>query len=129
MSSSPAHVTISWVFFILIGMVLCYSYFFYPNSHPIDCLIKARTGHDCPSCGFSRAFSYFSHLQFEEGMKFNSRAYSAFIFLLAQFLFRFIVIISYFLSKKQFSSLLVKCDVIVSISGFLFAFLPLLILK
>jgi hypothetical protein len=129
MSKTPAHVTISWVFFILIGIVFCYSYFFYPDSHPINCLIRARTGQDCPSCGFSRAFSYFSHLQFEEGIKFNSRAFSAFIFLLAQFLLRFLVIICYFFFKKQFSSALVKCDIIVSISGFLFAFLPLLILK
>src|SRR5437762_1692972 len=99
MRKAPAHVTISLVFFILIGMVLGYSYFFYPDSHPVNCLIKERTGKDCPSCGFSHSFSYFTHFQFNEGIKFNSYALGVFIFLMAQFVLRMIVVIAYYFVK------------------------------
>ena len=126
MLRAPAHVIISWVFFILIGIVFIYSYFFYPNSHPIDCFIKSRTGKDCASCGFSRAFSYYAHLKFSEGKNFNPLSWMVFLYFFVQFIFRFSVILHYRFTKKAISLSLIKTDIIISICGFLLAFLPLL---
>jgi len=127
MLKAPAHVSISWVFLILIGIVLCYSYFFYPNAHPVDCFIKMRTGRDCPSCGFSRSFSYFTHLRFDEGKQYNRFAWHVFLFFVLQLFMRLSVILHYFITRKSLSPWLVKSDVLISISAFLLAFLPLLI--
>lgn len=127
MPKAPAYVTISCVFFILTGIVFGYSCFFYPNSHPIQCPIKQRTGKDCPSCGFSRAFSYYTHFKIEEGKKFNQRSWPVFLFFLLQFFIRGFVVVHYLLTKKALPSAYIKTDVIISISGFLFAFLPLVL--
>ena len=122
----PAHVIISWVFLILIGIVFIYSYFFYPDSHPIDCLIKSRTGKDCSSCGFSRAFSYYTHFKIEDGQKFNPLSWPVFLFVVIQFIMRLIVVLNFHFAKKNLSPALVKSDIFLSICGFLLAFLPLL---
>lgn len=127
MLKAPAHVSISWVFLILIGIVLCYSYFFYPNAHPIDCFIKMRTGRNCPSCGFSRAFSYFMHMKITEGKQYNHFAWPVFLFFIMQFFMRLFVVIHYFIAHKKLPAAIVKSDVLISISAFLLAFLPLLI--
>lgn len=38
------------------------------------CPYKLGTGHDCPTCGVTRAFCAFSHGHFAEGVKFNRTA-------------------------------------------------------
>lgn len=125
MHRTPAHVTISWVFLILIGIVFGYSYFFYPNNHPIPCLVREYTGKDCATCGFSRAFSNFVHFNFAEGKSFNSLAFPVFLFFVFQVLLRAFVIVYYKITKLQLPSILVKSDIIISISAFLLAFLPI----
>lgn len=127
MHKTPAHVTISWVFLILIGIVFGYSYFFYPNSHPIGCLVKQYTGKDCATCGFSRAFSYYSHFQFSAGKNFNPFSWPVFLFFVFQLALRVFVVLKYHLTKKSFGKSAVVTDVIISISGFLLAFLPILL--
>jgi len=126
MFRAPAHVIISWVFFILIGIVFIYSYFFYPDSHPIDCFIKSRTGKDCASCGFSRAFSYYTHFKISEGKIFNPLSWYVFLFLILQFTIRLFVVLYYCFKRKSLRNSIVKTDIIISICSFLFAFLPLL---
>ncbi|MBL7916889.1 MAG: DUF2752 domain-containing protein, partial [Bacteroidia bacterium] len=69
-----AYVIVNLVFLILIGVGLAYSYFFYPNNHPINCPIKQMTGKNCASCGFSRAFSSYTHFQLKEGLAFNKNS-------------------------------------------------------
>ncbi|MBA3665560.1 MAG: DUF2752 domain-containing protein [Bacteroidetes bacterium] len=126
MLKAPAHVTVSWAFLILIGIVFGYSYFFYPTTHPIECFIKQHTGKDCPTCGFSRAFSYYAHLKFTEGKRYNPLSWHVFIFFAFQFLSRILVISHYAFTKKRLARPLVLADIIISISGFLLAFLPIL---
>ncbi|MCE3227121.1 MAG: hypothetical protein K0S32_1672 [Bacteroidetes bacterium] len=126
MHRTPAHVTISWVFLILIGIAFGYSYFFYPNSHPIPCMIKEYTGKDCATCGFSRSFSNFVHFQFAEGKSYNTLAFPVFLFFVLQFFLRLAIVIHYRTTKKELGPLIIKSDVIISISGFLLAFLPIL---
>ncbi|HRH11070.1 MAG TPA: DUF2752 domain-containing protein [Bacteroidia bacterium] len=126
MLKTPSYLFISWVFFILIGMVFGYSYLFYPNKHPIDCVIKERTGKDCPSCGFSRSFSHYTHFEWKEGIASNPLSLPVFIYFLLQFLFRFILILNYRIRIFEIHSKFIKTDILISISGFLFAFLPLL---
>lgn len=126
MFKAPAYVTISWMFLILIGIVFGYSYFFYPNAHPINCAIKERTGKNCAACGFSRAFSNYTHLQIKEGKEFNNRSWPVFLFFLFQFFLRFFIVSHYYLRKKMPGAAFLKADIAISISAFLLAFLPLL---
>lgn len=124
----PAHVAVSWIFLLLILIVLLYSFFFYPGDiHPVDCFYKAHTGKDCPACGFSRAFSSFMHFHFSEGKNLNPGAWPAFLFFALQFFIRSAVISRYYITKKTLSAAYVKTDIVISISTFLLAFLPLLI--
>jgi len=122
----PAHVTISWVFLILIAIVFGYSWFFYPDTHPVDCLIKTHSGKNCSTCGFSRSFSLYTHFHFSEGKIFNPLSWPVFLFFVFQFFLRLAIVLRYKFIKKNLSALYVKIDVLISISGFLLAFLPLL---
>lgn len=127
MRKAPAYVILSLVFFILIGIGLAYSYFFYPNAHPIDCIVKTYTGKSCSTCGFSRSFSYYTHFQFEQGKQFNPLSWPVFLFFSLQFLVRALVSIYFFTTRRAISTGLIKIDIIISISLFLLAFLPVII--
>lgn len=127
MRKAPSYVIISLVFFILIGVGFAYSYFFYPNDHPIDCAIKAVTGKDCPSCGFSRAFSNYTHFQFKEGKDLNALSWPFFLFFSFQFFLRGGIVLFYLLKRKQIPSLFVKIEIVVSIALFLSVVLPLVL--
>jgi hypothetical protein len=126
MTKTPAHVIISWVFLILIGIVFGYSYFFYPTEHPVDCMVKAVTGKDCATCGFSRAFSCYAHGQVSDGKNFNALSWAVFLFFVFQFFLRLFIVTRYTITKKPFSSRFTTADVFISISAFLLAFLPIL---
>jgi len=127
MNKAPGYVIISLVFFILIGVGLAYSYFFYPNSHPIECAIKAHTGKDCPTCGFSRSFSNYTHFQFSQGKNYNALSLPVFLFFLIQFLIRGAVAFYFLLTRKLIRQNLIKIDILISISLFLLAFLPIIL--
>lgn len=127
MRKMPAYVIVSWVFFILIGIGFAYSYFFYPNAHPVDCMVKSYTGKDCPSCGFSRAFSHYTHFQFKEGRSFNALSYPVFLFFLGQFFLRMLVLSFYLFSDRQINRTAIKIDAAISILWFLLAFLPVVL--
>lgn len=129
MFKTPTHVLISWVFLILIGIVFGYSYFFYPNSHPIACYIKEATGKNCATCGFSRAFSLYTHFHIGEGMRINPLSWPVFMFMLLQFFIRTAVVSYYGFYRKTFSGTSLKIDIFISVSGFIFAFLPILLFK
>jgi hypothetical protein len=89
--------------------------------------MKMSTGRDCPSCGFSRAFSYFTHLRIDEGKQYNRFAWHVFLFFVLQFFMRLFIIVHYFITRKNLPAAIVKSDALISISLFLLAFLPLLI--
>ncbi|MBA3682722.1 MAG: DUF2752 domain-containing protein [Bacteroidetes bacterium] len=127
MRKAPAYVIISLVFFIFIGVGFAYSYFFYPNDHPIDCAIKAATGKDCPSCGFSRAFSNYTHFNFTEGKIYNALSWPVFLFFSFQFFLRGNIVFYFFKTRHLISKHFIIAELIISISFFLFAFLPLLL--
>jgi Protein of unknown function (DUF2752) len=124
----PAYILVSGLIFLMLCAGFIYSVGFYPNQHPIPCLIKTYTGKDCPSCGFSKAFSQYSHLQIEEGRNINERSFPVLLFFLFQFSIRSAVLLRFFTTHKIISSQLIKIDLIISISFFLLAFLPLLII-
>lgn len=127
MLKAPAYVTISLVFFILIGIVFGYSYFFYPNAHPLQCIVKKYTGKNCPACGFSRAFSNYTHFKFSEGIQFNKLSLNVFLFSVFQFFLRGYISAYYYFTKKNTNALFIKIDVFISTLLFLIAFLPLII--
>lgn len=127
MLKAPGYVIISLVFFILIGVGFAYSYFFYPDNHPIECAIKAATGKDCPSCGFSRAFSYYTHMQFQQGKNFNPLSWPVFLFFSFQFFLRGIIVLLFLSKSKLIGPAFVKIELVISILLFLLAFLPLVL--
>lgn len=121
---NSSYFLVNFIFVIIIGIVFIYSYFFYPNNHPVECLVKNITGKDCSACGFSRAFSSFSHFEFKQGMLFNKLAFNCFLFLVFQFFFRSILsIISLYYNFVRWFVLL---DVCITIVFFLLAFSPLI---
>ncbi len=127
MRNFNAYFIINLFFLMLIGVSLAYSYFFYPNNHPVNCPIKEITGKNCASCGFSRAFSSYTHFQFREGLSFNKNSLLVFLFFNLQFLYRGIVVVLITVFRKEITSSVIKWDIVLSILTFLFAFLPMLI--
>ncbi len=127
MQKIPAYVTISAVFFIVIGIGFAYSYFFYPDQHPIGCVIKSYTGKDCPSCGFSRSFSHYTHFEVQQGKTYNPLSWPVFLFFTVQLLLRAAIVMHYLWRRHSFSPPVIFSDVVISISLFLLAFLPIIL--
>lgn len=126
MSKIPDYILISLIFWLLIVFGFIYSFAFYPDKHPINCVIKTQTGKNCPSCGFSKAFSHYSKAEFKLGIETNSKSFPLFLFFSFQFILRGAVLFRYFTAHKIFNAPVIKLDVLISISFFLLAFLPLL---
>lgn len=125
-NKNNAYFIVNFIFVILIGIALCYSYFFYPNNHPIGCIVKEMTGKDCSTCGFSRAFSSFTHFQFAEGKSFNGNAFSCYLFFLFQFFLRFSLSGYHLITKNRISRRIIFIEIITTIILFLTTFVPLL---
>lgn len=123
----PPYILMSFFVFAFIMSGFIYSYYFYPDKHPVTCVIKQITGKNCPSCGFSKSFSYYSHFQIEEGKTNNDKSFAVLMFFLFQLLLRSVILIWFFTTHKVIANKLIKIDLIISISTFLLAFLPLLI--
>ena len=122
-----AYSIVNFIFVILIGMALGYSYFFYPNNHPIGCIVKEMTGKDCSTCGFSRAFSAFTHFQFVEGKSFNKNALGCYVFFVFQFFLRSILLVYGQLTKAQIPRKYILLEVVITVVFFLIVFVPLLL--
>ena len=127
MLKAPAYVSISSVFLILIGIGLAYSYFFYPDSHPLSCVVKFYTGKECATCGFSRSFSYYTHLEFARGRVLNPLSWPVFLFFVGQAVIRFFIVMAYSKTRRPMNQHFIISDALVSILFFLLAFLPLLL--
>ena len=118
---------INFIFVIIIGVVLCYSYFFYPNNQPISCVYKLQTGLGCSSCGLSRAFSAFTHLKWEEGKAYNSNALLCFYFFMSQFVFRLSIICLIAIFKKTIRPFFIWTESAITIILFIFTFYKFLL--
>lgn len=126
MRNTPAHVIISLVFFIGIGMGFAYSYFFYPDDHPVDCMVKQITGKNCPSCGFTRSFSLYTRGEWAAGKTLNPLSWTVFLFFVTQLILRLAVLTHYITVRKNLSQKVMVADAIISILFFLYAFLPVI---
>lgn len=113
---------INFIFVIIIGVVLCYSYFFYPNNQPVNCVYKLQIGLNCPSCGLSRAFSAFSHLKWAEGKAYNPNALLCFYFFLSQFIFRSLILYTIAIYKKNIRPFFIWTESTITIILFIFTF-------
>lgn len=123
-----AYFIVNLFFVILIGIVLGYSYFFYPNNQPISCIVKEMTGKACSTCGFSRAFSAFTHFDFAVGKSYNKNAFICFQFFMSQIILRLGLISFFILNKKrEMPYIVIVIELIFTISFFLIAFSPLLL--
>ena len=57
---------------LLIGIILGVSFFLHPENLPVKtCYFHDKTGLSCPTCGLTRSFYSFSHLQFVEAFQFH----------------------------------------------------------
>jgi hypothetical protein len=123
-----AYFIVNLIFVILIGIALGYSYFFYPNNHPIGCVVREMTGKDCSTCGFSRAFSSFTHFQFTIGKNFNLNAFNCFLFFITQFFLRSLILSYIFFIKKEDIYYKYKVyELVFTVIAFLIIFIPLLL--
>lgn len=125
-STKSSFFIINLFFVILIGVVFCYSYFFYPNNQPVKCVYKLETGKNCSSCGFSRAFSSFLHLKIAEGRQYNTHALPCFGFFLFQFFLRSFYILYNLYKKKDVLPIVIYGELSLTIILFLCCFFPLL---
>jgi len=121
-----AYLIINIFFFLFLGVGFAYSWFFYPNTHPIDCAFRQKTGKDCPSCGISRSFSSFTHARWNEGTSYNSKAGKIFVFFLVQFTYRSLMIFLEAAMKRKITPMVIKMDIVFSLIHLLVAFLPML---
>ena len=117
---------VNLIFILIIGVVFGYSYFFYPNDQPIQCVYKAYTGKNCSTCGFSRAFSSFTHLNYTEGVNYNAHAFGCFLFFLFQFLLRISACAMYLIDRLKPSRFFIIVELIITVIFFLVMFCPLL---
>lgn len=122
-----AYFIVNFIFVILIGIALGYSYFFYPNNHPIGCIVKEMTGKNCSTCGFSRAFSSFTHFQFLEGKEFNKNAFGCYLFFVFQFFLRLFLLLYSVYQKKTISERFKFLEILITVVFFLIVFVPLLL--
>ncbi len=122
-----AYYIVNLIFVALIGIALGYSYFFYPNNQPINCAVKELTGKACTSCGFSRAFSAFMHLKYQEGVAYNPNAFASFVFFISQFVLRTTLLCIEGFTDKLISKRVIYTEVVFTILHFLVAFTPLLL--
>jgi hypothetical protein len=91
---------VSMVFFILITFIFLYSFIFFPNKHPVNCVYKIKTGVDCPSCGTSRVFSFMLRGNLTEALQINKNAIGVFFFFFTQWFWRGWVFV--FFGKEMF---------------------------
>lgn len=122
-----AYFIVNLIFVILIGIALSYSYFFFPNNHPIGCIVKEMTGKECTTCGFSRAFSQFTHFQFSLGKEFNKNAFGCYLFFIFQFFLRLFILIYTLFIKRQVKKQFKFWEILITVVFFLVVFVPLLL--
>jgi hypothetical protein len=115
---------VSMVFFILITLIFLYSYIFFPNQHPVNCIYKNKTGAECPSCGTSRAFSFLLRGNLKEAFQINKNAVGLFFFFFIQWLWRAWVFM--FFGRISFlrTKTTLMTDVALSLIHFLISVLP-----
>lgn len=123
-NNKPDYFIVNFIFVILIGVVFCYSYFFYPNNQPVQCIHKQYIGKDCSTCGFSRAFSSFTHLKYTEGNNYNPNAFKCFLFFVFQFVLRTYLLIMLKKAPEKINKKLMIAEISFTITLFLVAFFP-----
>ena len=111
--------------FLLLGFLIFY--LSYNNETALNCTVKAATGNDCPTCGLSRAFWSFLHFDYLYGIGKNTRAFLVFLFFVFAFFSRLGILFSYVVYDMSVRPAFIKTDIVISISLYLLAFLPLLV--
>ncbi len=125
-NKNQSYFIVNLIFVIIIGVVFSYSYFFYPNNQPVKCVHKQYTGKNCSSCGLSRAFSSFTHLNYTEGKNYNPYAFGCFAFFVFQFLLRSAIILLYFFKPEKLTKKNIFLEVLATVIFFLIVFSPFL---
>ncbi len=74
----------------VLGLIFLYSGFFVATDYALGCYYKSEFGINCVSCGFSRDFANFTHLNFNDSL--NQYSLGLFSFFIFQLLLRFIFI-------------------------------------
>jgi len=111
---------------LLLAVLFTFIYVYFISSLSLPCMVLEVSGHTCPSCGFTRAFNSFLQFNFELGKSFNELAMPVFLFFAGQVVLRILMVLVYFLLTPNIKTQVVKLDIVVSISVFLLAFLPVI---
>ena len=105
----------------VIGLIFLYSGFFVSTDLAITCSYKAQFGVECVSCGFSRDFAAFTHLDFSD--KINPYSAGLFLFFFIQFIGRIVVL----LLKPNKEEQVIRWDVWLSVVLFVVLIGPYLL--
>ncbi len=85
----------------VLGLIFLYSGFFVSTDYAINCSYKSQFGVDCVSCGFSRDFASFTHLDF--GKKLNQYSSGVFLFCFIQFVIRVFLVFQNKLKENKYA--------------------------
>ena len=112
-------------FCFVIILFLGLSYCFFLKSIPVQAHLKSDCENKifCKSVGLTRAFHSALHLNFKKAYSFNSDYIYPLTFFITQFFYRFISI----LFKRGFSKKIIRIELIITVSYFLFAFIRFII--
>lgn len=83
--------------------LICIGLIYFLSSSPqnqIQCVSLKKSGHLCPTCGFTRSFSHFILFDFKGGIRFNGASIYFFIFLTYTFFSRLLWIL-FFVFKEN----------------------------
>ena len=59
------------IVFLLLSVILITAFIKPGNAKLLTCQFKHLTGYSCPTCGLTRSFHAFSHLNFQESFRFH----------------------------------------------------------
>lgn len=109
----------------VILIILGYSLFYSPekDNYPVPCIHELVTGHPCPSCGMSHAFSLIVRGRLTEALDWNIYSVRLFAFFAIQLVMR-ITFFLFTLRMGKTDTLLLKADIIISIAMIIFTFYP-----
>ena len=107
------------VVMILLFIIFVFSITTTKDSKFIPCQVLTNTGKTCNSCGLTRDFIAYSHLDFSDPINENSK------FVYIWFLFQFILRSIITLKPSYIGARLMKVDLVLTILSGTLAFIPL----
>jgi len=116
--SNKEYSLLNVLFVALLFCLFVVSFFYDVDNNFITCQVLEATGKECKSCGLTRDFVSFTHLDFKSPI--NDQSIFVFIWFVLQFLIRIVLV---FLTSRM-NDKVMKYDLIISLLSGIIVFLP-----